>query len=301
MVTVARVSLIRRNRFIYNPNTMDTVGRLRYLFWAAPRILNADTTCPACKEPGTVLVKRKYLVTALYRCPSCEVMFRVPKPSAEELNEFYQTDYKQGVTMDCPSPEELAKLIASSFAGTWMDFAKYIEVLRAIPIAPGGSILDFGSSWGYGSWQLRQAGYKVYSSELSAPRARYSVEKLGCDLRDIKDLPEKVDCLFAAHVIEHLTNPRDIWEIARDIVKPGGNVVLFLPNGAPEREPVFKDYHKIWGLVHPLLLSPVALARMGERFGFKVHCHTSPYTAQEIAKKTPGAKTGSELLAVGYL
>ena len=90
----------------YHP-LMATLDKLRYLAWAGSRILNADTACPGCKEAQTVLLRRKYCVTALYRCPSCELMFRVPKPSPDECNEFYQRDYKQGFTTDCPTPDKL--------------------------------------------------------------------------------------------------------------------------------------------------------------------------------------------------
>ena len=280
---------------------MDTAGKLRYLSWSAIRIIGADTSCPACKQKKTVLVKRKYLVTALYRCSSCAVMFRVPKSTVEECNDFYQSDYQQGFTTDCPQPDELAKMIDCSFRDTEKDYTKYIEVLRAVPLASGSTILDFGSSWGYGSWQLSQAGYKVYSFELSEPRACYSAEKLDCELCAPENLTEKVDCFFSAHVIEHLTNPRDLWEIARSVLKPGGKVVLFLPNGEPAREATYKNYHKIWGQVHPLLISPLALTQMGEKYGFDVRCHTSPYRPQEITARQSGVQTGDELLAVASL
>jgi SAM-dependent methyltransferase len=280
---------------------MSIFGKLKYLGWAAARCLTADKSCPACKGRETALVKRKYLVTALYRCANCELMFRVPKPTVEECDEFYQSDYEQGFTTDCPGTEELERLIANSFAGSAKDYSSYIAVLRAIPLAAGSSILDFGCSWGYGSWQLSRAGYKVYSSELSRPRARYAAEKLGCELTTPETLPEKVDCFFAAHVIEHLPNPRDIWETALAALKPGGKIVLFMPNGEPAREKVYKHYHQIWGLVHPLLLSPAALTRMGEKYGFEVRCYSAPYAAQEIGDGKTRSQTGDELLAVGSL
>jgi 2-polyprenyl-3-methyl-5-hydroxy-6-metoxy-1,4-benzoquinol methylase len=277
---------------------MSISCKLQYLSWAALRCWNANLACPACNEARTVLVRRKYLVTALYRCTTCEVMFRVPKPTVEECDEFYQSGYRQRFTADCPGPEELAKLKNCSFAGSAADYSNYISVLRAIPLEPGSTILDFGCSWGYGSWQLSRAGYKVYSYELSRPRARYAAEKLDCELLSPQQLPERVDCFFAAHVIEHLPKPRDLWETAQNVVKPGGKVVLFLPNGEPARERVYKAYHRIWGLVHPLLLSPAALTRMGERSGFEVHCYSSPYDAREISERMPGSQTGDELLAV---
>lgn len=226
-------------------------------------------------------------------------MFRVPKASPEKEVKFYQLDYEQGFTTDCPSPHELTRLKRCSFAGTEKDYSSYVAVLRAMGLASGSTIFDFGCSWGYGSWQLRHAGYRVYSFEVSHPRARYAAENLQCELCPPDKLPEKVDCFFAAHVIEHLTNPRVIWERALDALKPTGKLVLFLPNGEPSREPLYKDYHHLWGQVHPLLLSPRALTRMGELYGFAVRCYSSPYNLQEFAEEALRKLTGDELLIVG--
>jgi SAM-dependent methyltransferase len=278
--------------------SMPYSNKLRYLLWAGARFLNADTSCPACSEVQTVLVRRKYGVTALYRCTSCEVMFRVPKASQEEDVQFYQRDYEQGFSTDCPTPDELTRLKRCCFADTEKDYSSYVEVLRATRLDPGSVIYDFGCSWGYGSWQLRHAGYRVYSFEVSRPRARYAVENLQCELCTPDELPEKADCFFAAHVIEHLTNPRVLWEMALDVNKPAGKVVFFLPNGEPSRELLHRGYHQLWGQVHPLLLSPLALVRMGELYGFNVRCYSSPYNMQEIAKEAPGELAGDELLVL---
>jgi SAM-dependent methyltransferase len=272
--------------------------RFKFMLWAGARFLTADKSCPACKEPNTVLVRRKFVVTALRRCPSCELMFRHPKPKQEEVDDFYQEDYTSGFTTDCPTPEELNELTSTSFAGTDRDFSSYVDVLRSIPLAAGSTILDFGCSWGYGSWQLAQAGYKVYSCELSSVRARYAAEKLGCTICTPENLPEKVDCLFSACVLEHLPNPRVMWEMARNVVKPGGVVVHFLPNGNPELEKTDAHYHHHWGLAHLTLISPLALSRMSELYGFTPRCYSSPYNLQEITTRTPGAELGTELLVV---
>lgn len=277
---------------------MESRDRLKYLMWACTRMIGSETSCPACAETGTVRLRRKYLVTSLYRCPSCELMFRVPKPTAEECSDFYQSDYTQGFTTDCPAPDELKKMQETSFAGTPKDYSSYIAVLRSIPLSPGSTIFDFGCSWGYGSWQIARAGYKVYSHEISRPRARYAAEKLDCNVCAPQDLPEKVDCLFSAHVIEHLNDPRQMWEVASNIVKPGGVVAIFLPNGDPSRERLDRNYHKYWGQVHPLLISPLALKSMSELYGFAPHCYTSPYNLQQISAKADGDESGTELLVV---
>jgi 2-polyprenyl-3-methyl-5-hydroxy-6-metoxy-1,4-benzoquinol methylase len=227
-------------------------------------------------------------------------MFRVPKSSTEVSDEFYQNDYTQGFTTDCPTPDNLAKLKDTFFAGTEKDYSSHIKVLQAIGLGPGSTIFDFGCSWGYGSWQMQQSGYRVYSLEVSRPRARYATEHLECKMCSPGELPEKVDCFFSAHVIEHLPNPCALWEAAIKSIKPSGKIVTFLPNGDPLRERSIAGYHQLWGEVHPLLLSPLALIKMGERYGFAVDCYCSPYSIPDIAKRAPDGKTGDELLAVAY-
>lgn len=282
---------------------MSYSSKLRYLLWAGTHIVGANTACPACSEARTVLVRRKYGVTALYRCPSCEVMFRIPKPNPEKEAKFYQRDYKQGFTTDCPAEDELAKLKDSSFAGTEKDYSTYLAVLQALKLEPGSSIFDFGCSWGYGSWQLQKAGFRVYSWEVSVPRANYAAEMLGCTMYPPDELPEKVDCFFSAHVIEHLTNPRILWETARKVLKPGGRIVTFLPNGNPELEQHNPNFHQLWNQVHPLLLSPAALTRMGKFHGFDPTCYSSPYDAGRIESSASEGHSllGDELLVLGRL
>jgi SAM-dependent methyltransferase len=278
---------------------MSIGGRLKYLGWAAARILNSSRSCPACGEGRTELIRRKYLVTALYRCSACELLFRVPKPDPDESEEFYQGDYSQGFTTECPTPRRLAKLMRSRFRGTEKDYAGYIAIVRAAGVKPPGSILDFGCSWGYGSWQMSQEGYRVYSTEISRPRARYAQEKLGCRLCDPGNLPEKMDCVFSAHVIEHLCNPRTLWEVARTVLKPSGVLILFCPNGEPSRDVPGSQYHLWWGEVHPLYLTAAAMRHMGEDFGFRTRFYsTPPYDADAVARGVGGDLSGDELLTI---
>lgn len=72
----------------------------------------------------------------------------------------------------------LERLIESAFVGSGRDYTGYIRVLRYDTV--GSKLLDFGCSWGYGSWQLRNAGFPVDSMEICGLKARFAKEKLGC-------------------------------------------------------------------------------------------------------------------------
>jgi SAM-dependent methyltransferase len=263
--------------------------KVAYFFWAAAHQFG-DSSCPACGREPKSTVKRKYAVTKLVEC-ECGLRYRLPKMSADQSNHFYQSDYSQGFTTDCPSHDELERLKANRFADTEKDYSSYIEVLQYVGITAPQTILDFGCSWGYGSWQLSQAGYSVHSYEVSKPRAEFARKKLGCHiLESAENPPEKVDCLFSAHVIEHLPNPAYVWELAKKVLKTSGKIVTFMPNGDATENPA---YHKGWGLVHPTLLTRKALISMARSHGFEGRAYSSPY---DLRADSP--LTGKELLFI---
>jgi SAM-dependent methyltransferase len=261
----------------------------------------SDKSCPACGAPETRFVKRKHLVTELRECPLCYLRFRWPKDRPDEAHRFYQDDYSQGFTTDCPDDEKLASLTSTAFRNTEKDYSSYVQVLKALGLQLGSSILDFGCSWGYGSWQLSQAGFDVYSYEISVPRARYAVEKLRCNMIGSLDaFPRKVDCFFSAHVIEHLPSPNLLWDAALATLAPHGLIVSACPNGNPERENVAgAHYHGLWGKVHPLYITPRYVLEATKRKRLRSLLYSTPYDFGEVAARREGASlVGDELLIV---
>ena len=202
-----------------------------------------------------------------------------------------------------PSDEELARLLSAGFKGGEKDFSQYIQVLEAVGVQQGESVLDFGSSWGYGSWQLRQAGFNVYSYEVSKIRADYAKSKLNCQVVDadnIDSIRGKINCVFSSHVLEHLPDPNIFWKIVDQVLVPGGKVVCFVPSGEPALEMIYgkKLYHQLWGQVHPLLFTSKALISIAKRYQCKPYVYSFPCSLDDVRDFQEGEMNGKELLLV---
>lgn len=280
---------------------MNLKQRVRYLIWAANHLPNANTVCPSCGSRDSKVTKRKFIVTALHCCQDCGLLFRVPKQTAEEANEFYQDAYQSGMTTELPNEHQLERFKETQFIGTKKDYTTYIDVLRALQVEEGKSVFDYGASWGYGTWQFTQAGFRAYGLEISKPRADYARVMLGCMMVDhVEQLPEAVDVFFSAHVIEHLNDPNILWQAATQSLKRDGTLVILMPNGEPKRAKQSKSYHQMWGQLHPLLLSKQSLDDMAERHGFTGVAYSSPYNLEAVKQRSGGELLGPELLYVAW-
>ncbi len=212
----------------------------------------------------------------------------------EASRNFYATGaYRQGFTTDLPDEVDLECLRATNFLDSPKDYTVYISLLHALLLRPGDCLFDFGCSWGYGSYQLKRHGFRVTAHEISAARLAYAAGRLGIDLFDDFDLLESghplfesFDCFFSAHVLEHVTQPRQVVEWAEKLLRPGGIFVSFTPNGSEAHRRSNPRWNKLWGEVHPNLIDDRFLRRT---FADWPRLLTSvPYICEAIGRPSSG-------------
>jgi 2-polyprenyl-3-methyl-5-hydroxy-6-metoxy-1,4-benzoquinol methylase len=280
-------------------------SKLNYFLDSAKKsLLQKGVDCPCCGSSRSTLVSRKYLVTALRRCRNCALQYRTPTTTEKESYHFYQDDYSQGFTTEAPSAAELEVLKQKEFKGTERDYSRALRILLALGCQPGGRLLDYGCSWGYGSWQFMRAGYKVVGLEISAPRCEYAKKNLDVEAYDDpQKLEGPFDIFFASHVLEHVPSPKKVLQFAASMVRPGGWIVILAPNGSRHfRAKKPKEWNHLWGMVHPSFLDEMFLQQV---FSESLLVCSGEYDFADIKSwaKSPDAiqitnLEGSELLAV---
>lgn len=287
---------------------MIDMSKLFYVLGGFLRSWQQQRVCPSCGSGESHAVDRKGF-HRLLRCGGCGLLYRWPYETQEEMRRFYQRAYQQaGLTTDLPDADTLKALMQTGFQGSSKDFSRVAELLRMLSVKPGAKILDFGANWGYGVWQLREAGFDVIGYELSQPRADFSAH-LGVEV--LTDWPKVVqrgcfDVVFSSHVLEHTPDPADALRRQCEVLAAGGLVIAYVPNGSAhffEAEP--SAFHKLWGRVHPVMLDEVFVRKTLAPLPVAVGAHR-PEDLQGLLnwdRKTfwTGTLNTSEMLIVGKL
>lgn len=222
-------------------NSLDLRAKVRYIRRILHhRLRQQPRICPYCGPSSTVhLVRRKKLIVEILQCQTCHLWFRWPSDTLDEHDAYYQDEFAgdtQQVVL--PSDSQLKKLRDTNFAGSPLDISNKVQVLRAL--REGGRVLDYGSSWGYGTYQLRSYGFDAVGFDISKPRAEFGRAQLGLSIidaeSDLENAPsESFDIIFSNHVIEHLPNIAVEFSLMTRLLKRGGFVFHVLPNFLGEK------------------------------------------------------------------
>ena len=231
--------------------------KIRYLIRSVLNF-NQGKVCPSCRSISTKVVDQKYFFTKLLKCESCNLHFRHPTDSIDFINRFYQSEYNASYSeetlsiTELPSDEELQHLMKANFPNK-RNPAPFIS---AISKSKSARVLDFGCSWGYSVYQLKNAGYDAEGFEISKIRAEFG-KKLNVNIHHSEQtVCDGFDIVLSNHAIEHVPVISDFIKFSSSKLKPEGIFMAFCPNGSDEyrnREPDI--FHVNWGFLHPNYLN----------------------------------------------
>ncbi len=157
------------------------------------------------------------------RCP-CGHCFLNPSPDGGELLSFYDDDYHCYTT----SPNEAERI------GHWLEQRRVGDRFNHVPIVVGGRFLDVGCGSGDMVAAMGRLGMEsegVEPSRYAATKAAEAGLKVTCALLHDAAFPDaSFDAVSMFHVLEHTPQPVDVLRECRRILKPGGELVIGVPN-----------------------------------------------------------------------
>ncbi len=161
---------------------------------------------------------------SVVECTGCGLGRMNPLPSDEDLAALYpDAYYGEPGTKFQPMVERVVRAIAE----------RHISFLsQGLPA--GGRILDVGCGRGVVLGPLADRGFDVHGVEISAEAARGADDRaeirIASKLSDAEYAASSFDQIIIWHVLEHLRDPVGTLNEAHRILKPGGRLIVAVPN-----------------------------------------------------------------------
>jgi SAM-dependent methyltransferase len=157
-------------------------------------------------------------------CTECGLGRFHPAPEVEEVRALYPDEYygEPGSKFQ-PLIEWLVRLVGTRHIG-----------FLSRNLAPGAKVLDVGCGRGVLLSELANRGFEVHGQEISAEAARGADPR--AEIRIAASVAEagypdcSLDEVIIWHVLEHLPDPRASLEAVHRALKPGGRLVVAVPN-----------------------------------------------------------------------
>ena len=166
------------------------------------------------------------------RCPDCGLAITWPPPAPSEMGRYYPDAYygNAGEKRFVGPVEALQRALYGHRASL---------VEKATGRGPG-RVLDVGCGRGFLLDAFRRRGWSVEGTEMSEASSAHAREVLEIPVRvgplETLGLPAgSFDAVTLWHVLEHVTTPASLLEEIGRILKPGGVLLVSVPNfGSPE-------------------------------------------------------------------
>ncbi len=179
--------------------------------------------CPICGDAklqfGFEKQGRRFWI-----CTLCGLGLQWPLPTPNQLQRYYDEQYAAGM---------YATFTAASAMKTMTARQRIKELRPWVQVA--GRWLDVGCADGVFVREAAAAGAQASGVELSsvaASQARAAGLDVQCGhLHDVDSAPA-FDCITGFDVLEHVLEPRAMLQQIHQRLKPGGHVVLTLPDSS---------------------------------------------------------------------
>lgn len=255
----------------------------------SPNVSAGNAVCPICRQPDAIacfqgrdrLFNLAPGIFSLFRCSSCGCVFQHPLPDDSSLAGFYPREYwwaeesGQGSGLAHRGLAHFFRNLEKIYRECVVaDHVRFLDFCSRRKAAGGKLLLDIGCGSGTFLHVAQTHGYMPHGMDQSERAIEIVQKQYGIPARTGK-IGSRVwdDCLFdfvtMFHVMEHLTDPRLCLRHVRDLLQPGGVLVIQVPNMSSLQARLFGNFW--YGLDvprHAINYTPQALSFLLKDTGF---------------------------------
>ena len=223
---------------------------------------SSTPSCCLCYSQGpfqTLYSKlQKEGTFAFLRCPSCKFIFREPRPTEEDLREYYLKSW--GGAEEKNDFRERSLATADRFLG---QLSRY---------SGPGRLLDVGCGPGFYLTAARQRGWEAFGVDI-IPRPG----KQEKDIPIFKGTLESAhfpsgffDACWMVHTLGHLLNPIQVLREICRVLGPDGILIIAIPFFLRRGSGLKDQWSRLEEEKHLYLFSPQTVKRMVQSCGFEL-------------------------------
>jgi SAM-dependent methyltransferase len=189
---------------------------------------------------------------AFVRCSNCGLIYLSPRPSESQITQYYASDYQPYMLAIEDDPSCLNRILR------YYDQYKRCNAVTSKVKKPG-KILDIGCSTGIFLQGMLKRGWETFGVEPSEYAASYATKRFGlnvkqCVLEEANFPSSFFDVITMWDVLEHLYNPKHTLNEINRILKPGGLLLINIPNPESWERNWFNMYWAGWDIPRHLYL-----------------------------------------------
>lgn len=234
------------------------------------------TVCPMCgADAGKLLFAGRDLLhggEAMFRLVTCQVcghMYQNPRPTVAAIGQYYPAAYIPFQPAIEDEPHWWRRIDRR--------YGRYRRCAAVQRAAGGpGRLLDVGCATGIFLDGMRRLGWQVQGVEPTWSAVEYARCRFGLDvfhgrLEEAHFADASFDVITLWDVLEHVHEPRPMLAELVRLLRPGGLLVLSLPNPDSLEARLLGPYWLGWDLPRHLnLFRPVLLTRHLPQVGLQV-------------------------------
>lgn len=194
------------------------------------------------------------------QCKSCGLIFVNPQPPLTQLGRYY------------PAAHQVSEPAAYERLDARPRVRDVSRLLQGLP----GRVLDVGCGKGLFLAGLRDQGWQAVGVEMSEASGKHArsldLEVLSKPLEHCGFSQDTFDVVTLFHSLEHMPNPVQTLRLIHDILRPGGYLVVEVPNAGSWYARAFKgDWFHCDVPRHLFHFSRETLTKAVEFTGFKIN------------------------------
>lgn len=206
-------------------------------------------TCPwcGCSNTTSYIQLKDYFLSQedfeIFECPACHLLFTDPRPSGPAADKYYQSE-------NYLSHQENKKGLVPRI----YEFVKSFNLRNKVHLASEGlspgHVLDIGCGVGDFLVSMKKAGWTVMGIEPSSQAREIANQRLGfypLTPADYSQLPDQsFELITMWHVLEHVDDLSFQLQQLQRLLKPGGRLLLALPNFTSFDAQHYGQYWAAW-------------------------------------------------------